>query len=104
MKPYLICLNLDGMAPDGDKRGMKILPLSEGEQDLELLKIIAHSGYKGAIGIIGHTNDDVELRLRDNLDGLDWLGPQLDGKPAAKKPEARLPLLPKPAAPVKPGK
>jgi hypothetical protein len=97
MKPYLLCLNLDGMAPDGDKRGMKILPLSEGEQDLELLKIIANSGYKGPIGIIGHTNHDVELRLRDNLDGLDWLVPQVDGKPAGPKPEMRVSLRPKPA-------
>ena len=38
------------------------------------------------------------------LEGLDWLVPQLSGQPAAKKPEARLPLLPKPAAPMKPGK
>lgn len=97
MKPYLICLNLDGMAPDGDKRGMKILPLSEGEQDLGLLKIIADSGYKGVIGIIGHTNHDVEMRLRDNLDGLDWLVPQLEGKPAGPKPAMRVSLLVKPA-------
>ena len=97
MKPYLICLNLDGMAPDGDKRGMKILPLSEGEQDLDLLKIIATSGYKGPIGIIGHTNHDVELRLRDNLDGLDWLVPQIEGKPAGPKPAMRVSLLSKTA-------
>ena len=97
MKPYLICLNLDGMAPDGDKRGMKILPLSEGEHDLEMLKIIAKSGYQGPIGIIGHTNHDVELRLRDNLDGLDWLLPQIDGKPAGPKPAMRISLLTKTA-------
>ena len=104
MKPYLLCLNLNGLTRDGDKRGMKIQPVGQGELDLPMLKIIAASGYRGPIGIIGHTNDDVELRLRDNLEGLDWLVPQLDGKPAAIKPEARLPLLPKPAAPVKPGK
>jgi len=104
MKPYLICLNLDGMAPDGDKRGMKILPLSEGEQDLELLKIIATSGYKGPIGIIGHTNHDVELRLRDNLDGLDWLVPQIEGKPAGPKPAMRVSLLSKTAPNATPAK
>lgn len=102
MKPYLICLNLDGMAPDGDKRGMKILPLSEGEQDLELLKLIAHSGYTGPIGIIGHTNHDVEMRLRDNLDGLDWLVPQIEGKPAGPKPAMRISLLVKNAPPAPP--
>ena len=42
-----------------------------------------------ALGIIGHTNDDVEKRLKDNLDGLDWLLPQLDGKPPGPKPKFR---------------
>jgi hypothetical protein len=89
MKPHLLCLNLNGMTRDGERRGLKILPLGSGELDLPLLKVIAASGYRGPIGIIGHTNDDVEQRLRDNLDGLDWLLPQLDGKPAGPKPQYR---------------
>lgn len=89
MTPYLLCLNLNGMNTDGDKKGQKILPLGAGEHDLSLLKIIATSKYQGPIGIIGHTNDDVEQRLQDNLDGLDWLLPQLEGKPAGPKPKYR---------------
>jgi len=89
MKPHLLCLNLNGMTRDGEKRGQKILPLGSGELDLALLKIIRDSGYRGPIGIIGHTNDDVEQRLRDNLDGLDWLLPQLNGQPAGPKPKYR---------------
>ncbi|MCY2973228.1 MAG: sugar phosphate isomerase/epimerase [Planctomycetota bacterium] len=104
MEPYLLCLNLDGMVRDGDQHGKKIQPLGQGELDLSLLKIIAASGYRGPIGIIGHTNDDVELRLRDNLDGLNWLVSQLDGNPAVAKPIARVPLLPKPTSLVKPSK
>lgn len=86
MLPHLLCLNLNGTTRDGDKKGMKILPLGEGDMDLTLLKLIRNSGYDGPIGIIGHTQDDVELRLRDNLKGLNWLRPQLDGKPAGPKP------------------
>jgi hypothetical protein len=89
MKPHLLCLNLNGMTRDGDKLGQKILPLGSGELDLALLKVIRDSGYRGPIGIIGHTNDDVEQRLRDNLNGLDWLLPQLDGQPAGPKPKYR---------------
>ena len=89
MKPYLHCLNLNGMIREGDKKGQKILPLGAGELDLKLLGIIRDSGYRGPIGIIGHTNDDAEQRLQDNLDGLDWLLPQLDGKPAGPKPKFR---------------
>ena len=101
MKPYLLCLNLNGLTRDGDKRGMKIHPVGQGELDLPMLNIIAASGYRGPIGIIGHTNDDVELRLRDNLEGLEWLVPQLAGRPAGPKPTPRLPLRPNPAVPAK---
>ncbi len=89
MQPYLLCLNLNGMNTDGDKKGQKILPLGTGEHDLHLLKIIRASKYAGPIGIIGHTNDDVEQRLQDNLDGLDWLVAQLDGKAAGPRPKYR---------------
>ncbi len=87
MKPYLLCLNLNGMSYP--KNGPKILPLGAGEHDVKLLKIIRDSGYRGPIGILGHTNDDVEQRLQDNLDGLDWLLPQLAGKKTGPRPKYR---------------
>lgn len=86
MKPHLYCLNLNGMTAGGDRKGMKILPLAEGELDPALLKIIEQSGYTGPIGILNHTQENAEERLKDNLNGLDWLLPQLDGKPAGDKP------------------
>jgi sugar phosphate isomerase/epimerase len=89
MKPHLLCLNLNGMVKGGDKAGKKILPLGQGDRDLGLLKTIRDSGYRGPVGIIGHTQDDAEERLRDNLDGLDWLVPQLDGKAPGPKPTPR---------------
>jgi hypothetical protein len=85
MKPYLLCLNLNGMSA----KGPKILQLGAGEADVKLLKAIADSGYSGPVGIIGHTGDDVELRLRDNLDGLDWILPQLSGNPPGPRPNYR---------------
>jgi putative heme-binding domain-containing protein len=96
IKPHLVALNLNGMDPGGDQIGRKILPLGQGELDLELLKIILASGYHGPIGILGHTMDDAEARLKDNLDGLDWLVPQLEGKPAGPKPVPRTPVPPRP--------
>jgi sugar phosphate isomerase/epimerase len=89
MKPHLLALNLNGMAKDGEKTGKKILPVGQGDQDLSLLRTIRDSGYRGPIGIIGHTQDDAEQRLQDNLDGLDWLIPQLSGKPHGPKPKPR---------------
>jgi hypothetical protein len=87
MAPYLIFLNLNGMEINGDTVGRKILPLGAGPEDVQLLKIIRNSGYKGVIGILNHTGEDAELRLRDNMNGLAWLVPQLDGKPAGAPPE-----------------
>ena len=89
MKPYLVALNLNGMTRDGDKAGNKILPLGQGDLDLRLLRMICDSGWRGPIGILNHTDEDAELRLLDNLEGLDWLRQQLDGAPAGPKPTPR---------------
>lgn len=87
--PYLIAVNLNGMTPEGDQHGDKILPLGAGELDLGLLRIIRDSGYTGPIGILNHTDRDAEARLQDNLDGLEWLSSQLSGNPPGEKPKYR---------------
>ncbi len=92
MLPHLYVINLNGMTRGGDKHGQKILQLGQGELDVSLLRTIRDSGYRGPIGIIGHTSDDAEARLTDNLDGLDWLVAQLNGDPASTKPKPRTPV------------
>jgi sugar phosphate isomerase/epimerase len=92
MLPHLWCLNLNGMDRGGEAQGRKILPLGQGDLDLSLLKTIANSGYRGPIGILGHTQDDAEARLQDNLDGLHWLLQQLGGKAAGNRPQPRTPV------------
>jgi sugar phosphate isomerase/epimerase len=89
MQSRLLALNLNGMVENGERSGKKILPLGQGDLDLALLKTIVASGYDGPIGILGHTQDDAEERLQDNLDGLDWLVPQLSGKEPGPKPKPR---------------
>ncbi len=99
MLPHLWALNLNGMTPGGDTAGRKILPLGRGESDLAVLRAVVASGYRGPVGVLGHTDDDAEDRLRDNLDGLDWLRPQLAGVPPGPLPKLRTPV---PAVPVPP--
>ncbi len=89
MKPYLIALNLNGMVPDGEAKGQKIVPLGQGALDLDLLRVIRASGWQGPIGLLNHTDADAELRLRDNQEGLDWLVAQLDGKVGIPRPVPR---------------
>lgn len=89
MKPYLLALNLNGMTHDGAKLGKQILPLGQGEFDLKLLRLILDSGWQGPVGILNHTDQDAQARLQDNLDGLDWLVAQIEGRPVGPKPSPR---------------
>jgi sugar phosphate isomerase/epimerase len=74
--PYLLCLNLNGMNADAKP---KILPIGQGEYDLELIGAIAGSGYDGPIGILCHDADvDAEVRLRENYEGLQKIVKQLE--------------------------
>ncbi len=67
MLPYLHCINLNGMNKDSPK----ILPLGQGTEDVEIIRMISESGYRGPVGIIGHVEDeDVEIVLKRNLEGL----------------------------------
>jgi sugar phosphate isomerase/epimerase len=68
MKPYLLCLNLNGMNPGAKP---KILPIGEGKHEKAMIEAVIASGYDGPIGIIGHdASVDVGVRLKKNLDGL----------------------------------
>lgn len=98
IQPWLFCVNINGMDRDGERQGRKILQLGQGEKDLELLGAILKTGYKGPIGILGHTSHDAELTLRDNLDGLDWLLKQLKKEKGAVKPTPRTPVPARKAA------
>jgi sugar phosphate isomerase/epimerase len=89
MKPHLLAVNLNGSVKGGDRIGKKIVPLGTGELDVKLLRAVRDSGYGGPIGILGHTQDDAAERLADNLDGLKWLLPQLDGKEPGPRPTYR---------------
>ncbi len=89
MLPHLLFLNLNGMDIDGEARGRKILPLGVGTEDVKVLRLVRASGYRGPVGILNHTGEDAEGRLLDNLDGLRWLLPQLDGAAPGPKPSYR---------------
>jgi hypothetical protein len=88
MKPHLLALNINGMVRDGDKNGELILPLGQGDLEVALLRTICESGWRGPIGLLNHTDKDAQDRLVDNLDGLEWIKSQLEGR-ASPKPKPR---------------
>lgn len=82
MKPYLLCLNINGMNDGGEP---KVLPLGQGQREKEMIRIVRQSDYSGPIGIIGHRFEvDAEQSLIGNLEGLKNLLGQLGDAAAAK--------------------
>ncbi len=84
MKPYLLCLNLNGMNASGQP---KILGIGKGEHELEMIRVVAESDYDGPIGILDHRNElDTRESLQENLDGLKWVQQELR-KPGSGGPK-----------------
>ncbi|GAB3806571.1 TIM barrel protein [Spirosoma humi] len=68
MLPHLMALNLSGL-----KKGtpVKVVPIGQGDAELNMMRIVKASGYRGPIGIINEeTAPDAEVGLRMNMDGL----------------------------------
>ncbi|QDU75509.1 hypothetical protein Pan97_25420 [Bremerella volcania] len=77
MKPYLICLNLNGM---NDKAQPKILGTGKGKYERAMIEAIVASDYDGPIGILDHRNElDAKESLQENLTGLAALRKELSG-------------------------
>ena len=88
MKPYLLALNLNGTNRGGDHAGEKILVLGQGSEDFRLLSMIRESGWMGPIGILNHTDEDAETRLKANLKGLEKLRAQIGAAAAGQSKPA----------------
>lgn len=76
MMPYLLCLNLNGMADpaveDVSKADVKVRPIGRGAHERDMIETTIAAGYKGAVGVIGPISSaEVEAVLRENLDGLE---------------------------------
>lgn len=88
MKPYLLCLNLNGMVDlnspkyNNQQSRYKILPIGSGYHERDMIREIIARKYEGPIGILGHVAErDVAIVLRENIEGLQWI---LEG---GKKPD-----------------
>lgn len=83
MQPHLLAINLNGMVRGGDQTGKKIIPLGTGDEELRMLQTLNASGWRGPVGILGHTDEDAEVKLRKELAGLDRLVPLLAQRASA---------------------
>ena len=96
--PHLLCWNINGTDPRGDAVGRKILPMAQGSEDERLTRLIAESGYRGLVGVLGHTSFDAADTLADNLDGLAYVVLRAKGADAGEAPKPRTPVPPRPGA------
>lgn len=82
MKPFLFCINLNGM---NDGANPKIVRLGKGQHEKAMMETVLKSGYQGPIGILGHTSgEDIEVVLRENLEGMERLLKELGDTEALK--------------------
>ncbi len=71
MQPYLLAINLNGMVKNGEQLGKKIVTLGQGDEELRMMRVIANSGWRGPVGILGERPEaDMEITLRENIEGL----------------------------------
>ncbi|EDY18672.1 Xylose isomerase domain protein TIM barrel [Chthoniobacter flavus Ellin428] len=92
IQPYVVAVNVTGMVKNG---GGKLMPPSQGDSELGMLKVIVDSGWNGPVGLIAEQGGDAEVTLGNYLRGLEWCkeeleqpgsgGPKPDFKTAAAK-------------------
>jgi len=76
MQPYLHCLNLNGM---NAKEQPKILGIGKGAHELDMIRTVVESGYRGPIGILDHREQlDARESLLENRDGLERVRRKLE--------------------------
>ena len=97
MKPYLHCLNLNGM---NAKEKPKILGIGKGTYELDMIRVVVESGYEGPIGILDHREQlDARESLLENRDGLEWIRKEIEkpgsggAKPLAAAVSASMPTV-----------
>lgn len=72
MKPYVVVVNVSGMV-----KSEALIPPAQGDHELEMLRVIRSSGWKGSLGLIAEQGGDAEITLGNGLRGLQWLGKEL---------------------------
>ncbi|RDC65848.1 sugar phosphate isomerase/epimerase family protein [Adhaeribacter pallidiroseus] len=66
--PHLLALNLSGIQTGNP---VKIVPVGQGNAELEMMRVVKASKYRGPVGIINeYTDPDAEVGLQMNLTGL----------------------------------
>jgi sugar phosphate isomerase/epimerase len=72
MQSHVVAVNITGMGPID-----QIIYPSQGNHELNMMRIIEKSGWKGPVGLIAEKGGDAEVTLSNYLKGLDWLAAEI---------------------------
>jgi hypothetical protein len=80
MRPHVVEVNITGMDVDPH-----VLYPSQGNGELEMMRIIQRSGWQGPVGITAEKGGDAEVTLKNYIVGVDWLAAEIK-KPGSAGP------------------
>jgi sugar phosphate isomerase/epimerase len=73
IKSRVVAVNITGLSKEG-----KLLYPSQGDHELNMMRTIQESGWKGPVGIFIPGIGDIEVMLEDSLKGVAWMAAELD--------------------------
>jgi len=74
IRPYVVAVNITGTHMDDST---PIIYPSQGDRELEMMRTIQGSDWKGRVGVIAEKGGDAEITLKNYMIGLDWLALEL---------------------------
>jgi len=72
IKPHVVAINVSGTHAEP----IVVYP-SQGDRELDMMRIVENSGWKGPVGLNTEVGGDAEVTLKNCLVGLDWLVAEL---------------------------
>lgn len=81
IQPSVVAVNITGTG----KNGTRLIPPSQGDRELDMMRTILESGWRGPVGLIAEQGGDAEVTLRHGLEGTAWLVKELT-KPGSGGP------------------
>jgi sugar phosphate isomerase/epimerase len=72
IQPYVVAVNVTGI-----RHPNELIYPGQGDSELEMMRTIQQSGWRGPVGIIAEKGGDAEVTLRNYLTGIDWLAAEI---------------------------
>ena len=78
---HVVAVNITGLTNDG-----RLVYPSQGDIELEMIRIIQDSGWSGPVGIFIPGRGDIEVMLKKTLIGTDWMQAELSQEGSSTSP------------------